>query len=173
MNQRTHSLLQDKAKEQDKAPDQKTLLNQLKLSELDEVSKKSAPPIVSLAIYGTTFFLTFGSCLYMVSNGYFTPAHTNSFGMISSTIAQVLMVVGCGGLTGLRYVNFSVLPSVSKQMSQQSATHQWLTGAVTSCIFPFGCMIASLTMIDSMSLYGMIPALLGFGSLAICTYLRA
>lgn len=36
-----------------------------------------------------------------------------------------------------------------------------------------GLFFTSLTLVDSMTLYGAVPAVIGFGLLATCTYLQA
>ena len=85
------------------------------------------------------------------------------------------MMFGCGGLAGLRYANFSVMPSVSKQLTKEpgSLLSRFWTSGLTSTLIPFGCFFASLTLIDQMVLYGVAPALLGFGILATCTFIQA
>ena len=79
---------------------------------MDEVAKAKAPLEVSLSLFGTTSLVTLVSGIFMASNGYYTPANTNTFSIIASTLAQATIMAGCGGLTGLRYANFFVLPSM-------------------------------------------------------------
>lgn len=105
--------------------------------------------------------------------GYCSPEHTNAFSEIASVMAQVCMVVGCGGLTGLSYAKFSAMPSVSKQISSTSKAWEFMTGSTFSCYIPFASLLVSLTLIDEMHLYGVVPAVLGLGSLMTSVYFRS
>lgn len=133
-----------------------------------------APAAISLILFGGSFGIISVSGLMMALNGYYTPGHSNAFSLLASTLTQALMVLGCGGLTGLRYVNFSVLPSVSKNMVKQTSifSRVWNSN-LTFSVLPLGFFLTSLTLVDSMTLYGAVPALVGFGLLATCTYLQA
>ena len=79
---------------------------------------------MSLTVIGATFFVVFTSGVTMVSTGFYTPGHTNSFSTIGSILAQFVMALACGGLTGLRYARFSVMPAVTKKMGEESAARQ-------------------------------------------------
>lgn len=84
------------------------------------------------------------------------------------------MVLGCGGLTGLRYANFSVLPSVSKSIEKNESSMQaWLAGDAATIWIPMGCAFATLTLVDSMALYGAAPAMFGAGVLGTSAFMRA
>ena len=57
MNQRAAKLLNDKAEQQAKPSENKTtsvLLDKIRLSKLDEVTKQKAPYEVSMVLYGAT-----------------------------------------------------------------------------------------------------------------------
>ena len=82
------------------------------------MAQTHAPLSVSFAVYAPTVLAVLSSGACLASCGYYTPWHTNAFSVAAGTLAQVLMVVGCGGLTGLRYANFSVLPSLTKQLGK-------------------------------------------------------
>ena len=86
-------------------------------------------------------------------------------------MAQTLMVFGCGGLTGLRFANYSVLPSVFKQMTGPTSwLGQFWEANLAYTLVPLASFFASITLIDSMNLYGVVPAFAGFAFLATCTY---
>ena len=175
-----HSLLQKKAVEQERASDSgpqdassKNLLSQLRLSNLDELSKAKAPMEVSLALFGTTSAVTLFSGVCMACSGYYTPLHTNTFSIIASTMAQATMMAGCGGLAGLRYANFCVMPSMRGQLDTKSWIREQMTGPAMFAILPFACIFTSLTMIDGMSLYALVPACLGYGLFGTSIYLKS
>ncbi len=86
------------------------------------MSKNKAPGIVSMSLFGSTFFVALSSGLIMSCSGYYIPWHTNAFSVFAGTITQGIVVVGCGGLTGLSYANFSVMPSVTKKIDQTKSS---------------------------------------------------
>ena len=110
--------------EDDADPKSTHLLHKLRLQQLDRYSKVKAPLPVSFSVYGATFFVILTSGVAMASSGYFTPGHTNSFSMIGSLLSQIVVVLGCGGLTGLRYAKFSVMPAVTKKMGEETVARQ-------------------------------------------------
>ena len=109
----------------------------------------------------------------MASAGYFTPMHTNMFGVIAGSLGQVLATVGCGGLAGLSYANFSVMPSIKQDLSQKSWLRAQLSSPLMFAFVPCAFIFTSLELIDGMVLYGAAPALLGMGMLGTSVYLKA
>ena len=99
--------------------------------------------------------------------------HTNTFSVMASTIAQCLVTVGCGGLAGLRYANFSVMPSLRQDLSQKSWFRTQLSGPYVYAFFPCACFFTSMTLIDGMALWGAAPGLIGMGILGTSVYLKA
>ena len=110
--------------EDDADPIASSLLDKLRLQQLDQYSKVQAPLPVSLSVYGATLFVILTSGAAMAGSGYYTPGHTNSFSTIGSILSQFVVVLGCGGLTGLRYAKFSVMPAVTKKMGEETAARQ-------------------------------------------------
>ena len=110
--------------EEDADPVAASLLDKLRLQQLDQYAKAKAPLPVSLTLYGATIFVILTSGAAMVNSGYYTPGHTNSFSTIGSILAQFAVALGCGGLTGLRYAKYSVMPAVTKKMGEESAARQ-------------------------------------------------
>ena len=77
--------MQEKAAQQERqaVAKPKRLLDKLRLTQLDEMSKTRAPLIVNLLLYGGSFGLVALSGLTMACSGYYTPAHTNSFSVVA------------------------------------------------------------------------------------------
>ena len=149
-------------------------MDKIRLSKLDEVTKQKAPYEVSMVLYGATGLIMLTQLGIMGASGLYSPGHTNSFSIIASTLVQGCMMIGCGGLTGLSYGKFSVLPSVSKNIKTDSnSASAWLSGSSTSLFIPYACAFASLTLMDSMILYGVAPAIFGFGVLGTSTFFKA
>ena len=53
--------------------------------------------------------------LGICSSEYFTATHTNSYNLIVSFFTHGLFTIGAGGLVGLRYLKYSVMPTISKE----------------------------------------------------------
>ena len=95
-------------------------MEKIRLSKLDEISKTSAPYEINAMLIIPTGLIMFTQLSLMAGCGLYTPGHTNSFSIIAMTLSQNLMIIGCGGLTGLSYAKYSVLPSASRTLKPAS-----------------------------------------------------
>ena len=99
----------------------------MRLEQLSEVTKRRAPPLVSLMLFGSTFATFAGFGCFGISAEYFSPAHTNSFSVMAQMLSNTTMALGVGAMSGFKYVNFSVLPSVSNRYSTEEGTPVYKT----------------------------------------------
>ena len=134
----------------------------MRLEQLSEVTKTRAPPFVSLMLFGSTFATFAGFGVFGISAEYFSPCHTNSFSIMAQMLSNTTMALGVGAMSGFKYVNFSVLPSVSKRYSADEGTP--IYRAVVSDPFwmylPLALFMTSLTLLDGFNLFSIAPALL-------------
>ena len=90
-------------------------------------------------------------------------------------LTQLMVGVGCGGLYGLSVLGFSVMPSVSKTLTnmKQSTVMRAASSHHASLYAPIGLAFVGLSLLDSMNLFSVAPILLGTGILVSSGYYRA
>ena len=64
-------------------------------------------------------------------------------------------------MTGFKYANYTVLPSVAKKYPK--AGSGLFSNDIVSTFTPFGLLFLTLTLVDDFVLYGAAPALLAYG----------
>ena len=142
----------------------------MRLEQLAEVAKQRAPRSVSMLLFGSTFATCLGWGVVSCSTQFFTPWHTNSFSVLMSMLSNATLVVGVGALTGFKYANFTVLPSVAKKYPTSSSL---FSNDIFSIYTPIGLLFLSLTLIDDFVMYGVAPALLAYGLVWTNVYYRS
>lgn len=55
-----------------------------------------------------------GFLLTVSSSEFFSPKNTNAYSLFASWLAHMGAVVAAGGMTGLKLVNYSVMPGAQK-----------------------------------------------------------
>jgi len=63
-----------------------------------------------MILFGTTTFMLCGFLVTVASSEFFSPANTNAYSLFASWLAHIGAVVTAGGMTGLKYLNYSVMP---------------------------------------------------------------
>lgn len=86
------------------------------------MAKARAPAIVSMLLFGSTFASFLGFSWFGLASEFFSASHTNSFSFIAMMLSNTTMALGVGAMSGFKYVNFSVLPSVSKRYTATEAS---------------------------------------------------
>ena len=54
--------------------------------------------------------MLFGFLVTVASSEFFSPANTNAYSLFASWLAHIGAVVAAGGMTGLKSLNYSVMP---------------------------------------------------------------
>jgi len=63
-----------------------------------------------MIVFGTTTFMLFGFLVTVANSEFFSPENTNAYSLFASWLVHVGAVVAAGGMTGLKFVNYSVMP---------------------------------------------------------------
>ena len=111
----------------------------------------------------------------MTTAEFYTPIHTNSFSVLASMLSNTTMVVGLGALTGFKYLNFSVMPTITKhwESSEDGSVYAKIFNSEFITFFGFGLLFLALTLYDDFNLFASLPAILAYGFIWTTVYLRS
>ena len=128
-----------------------------------------------MLLFGSTFASFVGFGAVGIASEFFTPYHTNSVSMLTMMLANTTMAVGVGAMSGFKFVNYSVVPSISKKyaISEARPIYKIVLNDAFTMYLPFGLFMISFTMLDSFNLFGIVPALLGYGFTFTSMYMKA
>jgi hypothetical protein len=86
----------------------------MKVAQLSNLAKKYGPFEASQYLIFTSILSIGGFASAIAMSQYFTPLHTNSYNVLLHWLCIQSMALGAGGLFGLKYLNFSMLPEVTR-----------------------------------------------------------